>query len=337
MQRLRGRHKPVIQIAGIGCLALGAALIGAFQANRGTLSAPLDTSTILAQKAARVVSLPKDTMTANYTSSDIRQSNLFQPTPRIMGTIKESEISGIATSQRSKNLFWGLEDSDNGSRLYLYASRNAQLLSTYLLKNIKNDDWEELKSLSDNMGKHYLIIGETGNNIEAPKNFQLFVIEEPRIMHSPKIITLTPRVTTFSFQYPDSPRNCEAFIIDPITHAVYIFSKELYETRVYFSDKFSLNKNRKDTLQFIGALPLAMIVAADISADGNKILLKSYNTIYYWEKESGASLRKTLFEAPQILPYTPIEPEGESICWHGRNYLTLSEKNPAILYKYQCR
>jgi hypothetical protein len=80
-----------------------------------------------------------------------------------------------------------------------------------------------------------------------------------------------------------------------------------------------------------------MIVAADISDDGNEILLKSYNNVYYWKKESDASLEKTLFEAPQMLPYTPVEPEGESICWNHKNYLTLSEKDHAILYEYRRR
>ena len=316
-----GRRIPWKPVAGIGCLALVAALIGQFPPNRSALEA----SSIPAQKAA---------MTENYQYSDIRPSNLFQPTPMQRGEIRQTEISGIAVSHQNNLFFWGIADSGRDSLLHLYAAGDAQLLATYHLENLKNDDWEEIQSLSDDTGKNYLILGEIGNNGEVKKNTQLLVMEEPPIKRSEKTIKLIPRVTTFSFQYPDSPKNCEAFIVDPITHALYVFTKELFETRVYYSDKFSLHENRSDTLQFIGALPLPMIVATDISSDGNEILLKSYHQIYYWKKESGASLRKTIFEAPQTLPYTPIEPQGESICWNNDNYLTLSEKDYAVLYEY---
>jgi len=328
---------PVKLTVGIGCLLSVAALLGVVQFSGRPLSTSLAASTSPAPPTGPAVALPGDAMAARYALSDIRGSSLFQPKPAIRGTIKETEISGIAVSHQRNHLFWGIEDSGNASLLYLYAARNAQRLATYKLGNIIKDDWEELQSLSDDAGKHYLIIGDTGSNRAVRKNLQLLVIEEPAIKRSRETIMLNTRIATFNFHYPGAPKNCEAFIVDPVTHGVYVFSKELSETRVYYSDKFSLSHDRTDTLELIGTLPLTMIVAADISDDGNEILMKSYHKIYYWKKEPGASLRETLFQTPQTLPYKPVEPEGESICWYNKNYLTLSEKNNAVLYEYQRR
>ena len=331
-------RKAVKPAAGIGCfLLLVAVLTVAAHRNCEPLLASSSVSTAPDPKPGHAVSSPKGGMTAHYALSDIRRNKLFRPSPVIRGKIKETEISGIAASHQRKYLFWGLQDSGNGSLLYLYEARNAKLLATFHLESIDNNDWEELQSLSDDAGKHYLIIADTGSNWEAETGHQLFILEEPPIKRSPKTINLQSDITTFNLRYPDSPRNCEAFIVDPGTHALYLFSKELYETHVYYSDKFSLKEDRTDTLQLLGTLPLTMIVAADISDDGNEILLKSYHRIYYWRKDPGASLRETLFEAPHRLPYKPIELKGESICWYNKNYLTLSEEGDAVLYEYRRR
>ena len=80
------------------------------------------------------------------------------------------------------------------------------------------------------------------------------------------------------------------------------------------------------------------VTAGDISPSGSEILLKTYTTIYYWQRKMSQSIGEALTATPQILPYIP-EPQGEAISWALDNsgYYTISEERyaiPAHLYFY---
>ena len=88
----------------------------------------------------------------------------------------------------------------------------------------------------------------------------------------------------------------------------------------------------------VGKLPFTSVVAADISQDGRKILIKTYLSIYYWERNIGESVEEALTRAPIELPYAP-EPQGESIGFtaDASAFYTLSEKRfeyVPVLYRY---
>ena len=89
----------------------------------------------------------------------------------------------------------------------------------------------------------------------------------------------------------------------------------------------------------ICTLPYQQIVAGDISADGNEVLLKNYRYVYYWKKKGSESLVELLQTTPLKLRYKE-EPQGEAIAWahDGSGYYTLSEnakgeRGKLIFYK----
>ena len=77
-------------------------------------------------------------------------------------------------------------------------------------------------------------------------------------------------------------------------------------------------------------------VAGDIAPTGLEVLVKTYTSVYYWSRGSGAETR---FAHPSItLPYA-FEPQGEAIAWaaDSSGYYTVSEEArsiPATLYFY---
>jgi len=140
-------------------------------------------------------------------------------------------------------------------------------------------------------------------------------------------------------KYPDGPRDAETIMIDNIDRLLYIVSKREDSVRVY-TGRLDWNKNdtvmleKKNTIFFPGPRREKWIVSGDISWDGSKVLLKSLSKVYYWERESGEPVWKTLSRPPKELPYKR-EPQGEAICFDekGTGYYTTSEgKNQPVYY-----
>jgi hypothetical protein len=99
--------------------------------------------------------------------------------------------------------------------------------------------------------------------------------------------------------------------------------------------------DKEAVLERVGELNITSSVGGDISSDGSKILIKTYQNVYYWTKKSGESIVQALMREPTILLYNP-EPQGEAIGFQldGSAYYTISEKrfdiNPT-LYRYERR
>jgi hypothetical protein len=89
----------------------------------------------------------------------------------------------------------------------------------------------------------------------------------------------------------------------------------------------------------VALIPFHKIVAGDISANGEEVLLKTYDHIYYWKRIPGETIIDLLKRKPMRLPYDR-EPQGEAIGFaqDGSGYFTLSERKnnkPAELIFYK--
>lgn len=74
-------------------------------------------------------------------------------------------------------------------------------------------------------------------------------------------------------------------------------------------------------------IPITQVVAGDISYDNREVLIKNYQTVYYWERQDHERIQEMFARPPQILPYSE-EPQGEAITFslEGDGYFTISEK-----------
>src|SRR5690606_16673354 len=91
-------------------------------------------------------------------------------------------------------------------------------------------------------------------------------------------------------------------------------------------------------LRRTGDLPHTFITGADISKNGQEILIKNLLEVFYWKRKPGESVNKLLKRPAVKLRYTP-EPQGEAIAFNrnGPGYFTLSEAVlglNSILYFY---
>jgi hypothetical protein len=234
---------------------------------------------------------------------------------------KIEEASGLAASKTIPGYLWTLNDSGNPAEIYLL-NEKAEIVMTCALENIVNRDWEELFiGPGPEPDKSYIYVADIGDNDAVYPDKILYRMEEPLIIEKKSVIK---KVDTFVFSLPDKPRDTEAMIYDSLSSSFYIFSKrepniKLYELKYPFlSDTL--------TAEFKVELPFNNIVAADISDNGDEILLKSYNQIFYWKRNKEESFISTLTRKPEELKYSP-EAQGESIVFRydGSGFYTLSE------------
>lgn len=258
-----------------------------------------------------------------------------------LGTIEDlalNEIAGIATSYSTSNAMWVEEDSGNENKIYLLTNSGKEL-GSFRMTSIANRDWEDLCISTGPVANiRYLYLAETGDNkLNYPIKY-IYRFPEPTLANTTYPFSgEIASVDKIAFQYPDGVKNAEAVMVDPSTNDIYIISKE--GQAVIYVARYPQIMDKMFTIVKLGSLPISDVTAADISQDGNEVLIKNYALILYWRKKSIESISDLLQTVPQRAPYVP-EPKGESIGWanDGSGYFTTSEiidNNPVSINFYK--
>lgn len=260
---------------------------------------------------------------------------LFNPTetPLVPNLL---EVSGIVQSFVNKNSFWIHEDSGSEAVIYLYSS-NGQQQQSYYIKNISKFDYEDISIGLGPQDKYdHIYLGDIGNNRYDRQNIFIYRFEEPNYSLDPNSTEIKSEIDSYSFIYEDGPQNCEAFFLEPNTGDLYLFTKNIGECRVYTSP-FPFSSTTPNYLKIIGKMNIEgeKVTAADISNEGNNIVIKTYNYIFYWKRENGEILTDMFKSLPTRLPYT-VETQGEAFCWENgiSSYITVSESNDGSETKF---
>ncbi len=250
---------------------------------------------------------------------------------------KIDEASGLVSSAKNPGFLWTHNDSGDEARVFLIDD-SARYKATYYLEGISARDWEDI-GMMERDGRHYLLIGDIGDNNRRYPYVYVHVFEEPAIEEKQPYVDTIPkeRIRSFVMKYEDGPRDAESLFFDPLDKQLYIVSKREPSVGVYYT---VLPEIPTDTLMLrkVGSLPHTFITAADISRDGGELLVKNLLEVFYWKRKKGESVQDMLNRVAIKLPYKP-EPQGEAIAFahDGSGYFTLSEVLfglKAILYFY---
>lgn len=239
------------------------------------------------------------------------------------------EVSGIVASRTYPGVIWLHNDSGSGAAL-IAIDENGKHLATYVLKGAKSRDWEDIAQGANPFGEgNFLYVADVGNNKahsgKPHKNVRIYRFPEPNPHQQ------GARIKTYDFSpiyltYPDSAHDVEAVTIDPQDGALYLFTKREPRSRVYRLDNPHKAKG-EHVLTFVGEIPFTMLVAADINADGSRILLKDYASVWFWQRDSQQPLFELLQTPGHRVSAYLIEPQGESVSFdaRGRGFFTISE------------
>ncbi len=264
---------------------------------------------------------------------------------QVLGKVKHpslQELSGIVPSVANPNCFWVHNDSGDDAHIYLIDSA-ANLLCTYILEGITAKDFEEIGWMMRD-GKYHLIVGDIGDNRSKRKHVAFHVFAEPIWQKGEKQATVT-HLDSYQVVYPDGPRDAEAFFVDPLTDQLILISKRDFHVHVYSADflqkhsTYDAATSKPYLLKKEIELPLFFVTAADISSNGQDILIKNLTSIYHWKRKPAQSVVAALRTSFNEIPYAP-EPQGEGIAFDrdGRSFYTISERPLGLdsyLYRYQ--
>lgn len=261
--------------------------------------------------------------------------------PKTMGKVQNNEVdeaSGIAASRINKNMLWTHNDSGDKARIFLMTD-SGKHVGEFILDNIEANDMEDIAvGPGPEEGKSYIYLGDIGDNWGEEEVKQVYRFPEPDISGKTKPVKDSIRqFDVIHVRYPDMARDAETLMIDPASRDIYIVSKREVNVILYRAP-FPQSPGDTVTMERVGEMPLTMIVGGDISPEGDEVLLKSYNEIYYWKLSGKETVRDILNKEPKLLPIA-AEPQGEAIAWNpdASGYFTVSEEVffiQAMVYYY---
>jgi hypothetical protein len=260
-----------------------------------------------------------------------KSSNIIMPsfvaTPVSTGIVPGlvDEASGIADSKANPGNLWVEQDSGNPNDLILL-SYNGTVVKKINIKPSVNRDWEDIAIANGPVaGSNYIYLADIGDNNSAYPNYTIYRFTEPLAS-----VDTVFNVESIRFQYPDGSHDAEAIVIDNATKDIYVITKRDNPSRLY-KIAYPQNTLAINMAALIGSLSFSGVVGAALSASGNELLVKTYTSIFYWNRSRNESIGSVIMTSPVALSYQ-LEPQGEAICFKNDNtgFYTLSER-PAVV------
>ena len=249
-----------------------------------------------------------------------------------------NETSGIAASSINQGDYYVHNDSGDISRFFAI-SPDGKLISTLYYKGDAIDCEDIAVGPGPGIKKSYVYVGDIGDNAGVRKYITIYRIPEETTWTKGGNINVT--ATPVNLKYPDGPRDAETLMVDPVQKLFYIISKRSDTVSVYtapltYKPNDTLVMTYRTKLFFKGYKPFKWITAGDISKDGKQILVKSYEKVYYWNREGNEPIWQTLQRTPAE-PHYQQEKQGEAIGFtpDGKGFYTVSEGVFSPIYYYR--
>jgi len=255
-----------------------------------------------------------------------------------IGKLKDrelNEISGIASSSIKKKSFWTHNDSGDSARIFCINNKG-KLKGTVNFNEQLHDAEDIAVGIGMEKGS-YVYLADIGDNLKWRGKTFIYIFKETDLIKSiGKHHTDNYKKT--KLEYEDGMFNAEAILIDKIDSLLYIVTKDKQSTNLYFAKIRDLFNRDKVVLNKMAVLACTNITAGDISKNGDEILLKNYDSVFYWKRIKGEPIYETLQRPSTIIPYIK-ESQGEAICFANDNtgFYTVSEDKFSPIYFFKRR
>lgn len=264
----------------------------------------------------------------NSSSAFAQQKNPFVGVDSIPQVIQLEdttlvESSGLAFSRQYAEVLYTHEDSKCSNKITAI-NLKGQTVGTIWIKDAENRDWEDIAVVQHPDGGNYIYLADIGDNGQKYASVSIYRFREPEELRS----DMTVEAERFEYQYPEGPLNAEALLFDPLLQEFWVVSKEKYACGLYRLPMVTASQASGEVLMAEKklTLPFDKITAGDISIDGHHILLRNKPNIYYWRRQNGHTLDRTLQQTPLLLPHRK-EHQSEGIAFFpdGSGFVTSTE------------
>lgn len=257
------------------------------------------------------------------------------------------EASGLAASRRNPDVLWSHNDSGSGPELHAFTPRlTGGQLGTFRLDGADATDWEDLAvGPGPDPALTYVYVGDIGDNGRDRDTVQVYRVAEPAVAAGGGAFQggRISAVERFELQYPNGPRDAEALMVDPVQGDVYVVVKDGSGATPVYRAAAPLvagapNAMTEVAVLSFGVAPLAgdtLVTAADITADGSEIAIRTYDAAFAWRRVAGASIADALATDPCPIPQA-AEGQGEAFgYWQdGQGYFTVGEGSATWVNSY---
>jgi len=244
---------------------------------------------------------------------------------RVAGRIEAGaarELSGLARSRTQPGVLWTHNDSGDSPRL-LAVGDDGRLRAEVQVPGAVNVDWEDIA-----IRRGELYVADIGDNAARRPSVSVYRVAEPRV--GAGAVTSTAAAARIDLRYPRGPRDAEALLADPSSGALVVVDKRFDgRSGVYVADRPAAGA--LTTLRRTGRLSLGwgeLVTAADISADGRTIALRTYASLFLWSRRRGESVATALRRRP-CRAGADLEREGQgealALSQNGRSAFTVPE------------
>lgn len=254
---------------------------------------------------------------------ELHDQALFKPqrTVATLETKKLKEASGLDESNENPRHLWSHNDSGGEPMVYLL-NLEGEIVMEVRLQGVVNRDWEEIVTVQKG-DRSFIYVAEIGDNQAVHSDLQLIRFEEPTFEGNSSITIPFDQLEIMKFRYVEGARDAEALMFDYGVNELVLITKREENTLVY---SFPFQQTETPlAVKAQGAIPSRMFTAADANEKG-EILLKNYDSIYYWSPSLESIAKRLLqWKGGTSIRYEP-EPQGEAMCWLAEDFYTLSEK-----------
>lgn len=220
------------------------------------------------------------------------------------------EISAAETLPDS-DLLWVIEDAGNDNHVY-GLDKKGNLKKDIIIQNSENIDWEDLTSDKDGN----LYIGDFGNNSGKRENFTIYKVNHPE--NSIK----EAKAERIDFKLPKNlkSKNFEAFFV--YNDFFYLFSKESKKNVLLKVPNVVGSHAAELVSEFNLKGKNNLITSADISEDGNTVILLNHDKVWKLTKfTSDNFLNGTL----ETLPFE-YSSQMEGACFKTNTKLYITDE-----------
>jgi hypothetical protein len=246
-----------------------------------------------------------------------------------------NESSGLAFSRRADDILWTHNDSGDGPFLYAF-DKTGLSRGIYRIQGATAYDWEDMTSCEID-GVPHLLIADTGDNREIRESCILYLVEEPEVGPDISFTGTVAVARKIEFVYEDGKHDCEAIAVDAEGCSIYLITKKTKKNLpclIYQLDIPPESTTEPLIARAIGEFQFRKVTAMDMSRDGTRAVVITYNEAFEFERGPDESWQLAFWKPWRQLP-VPWRGQGESICYGPESdtlYLT-SENTPAPLWR----
>ena len=260
------------------------------------------------------------------------------------------ESSGLAASRLNPGLLWTHNDSGDGPNLYAFDAEGRRR-GVWRVSGARAVDWEDMAAgPGPEPGRHYLYVGDIGDNRRARAHVSVYRVPEPQVTPADAASTRSaPRATEpaaeLRLRYPDGRHDAEALLVHPATGDIYVVVKNGEPACGVYRLRASQLTGEVNTLERAGEFrspsPLGSLVTGGaISPDGRRVVICDYLGAYELRLPgaSPADFEPIWRQTPAPVALGP-RGQGEAVCYRadGAALLATSEGSPALLVEVGLR